>query len=199
MIGERGAMRVASVGGARAFTIVEVLVVVVLLAAVAGLVAPRLTNNAARRVTAAAESTAEALSALARRDAMLSQPLALTYDQASNMLRSTVLQRDLQRNTVAWKSDALLPEADLGDAKLLAVTADGAELGVSELRIEFDQFQPRPSLRIVLTDAKGGNPVSIDMPASSLQATIVSGDIRQQPGATRAIDLDDEGKERQAW
>ena len=102
MIGERGAMRVASVGGARAFTIVEVLVVVVLLAAVAGLVAPRLTNNAARRVTAAAESTAEALSALARRDAMLSQPLALTYDQASNMLRSTVLQRDLQRNTVAW-------------------------------------------------------------------------------------------------
>lgn len=194
-VARRGASRVA----VRAFTVVEILVVIVLLAAVAGLVAPRLTNNAARRVTAAAEATAETLSALSRRDAMLSQPLALMYDRANNRLHASVLLRDAQRNSVEWRSDPLLPDADLQDARIVSVTADGAELDTSELRVEFDQFQPRPSLRIVFSDSAGGNLTSVDMPASSLQATIVFGDIREQPGASRAIDLDEQGKERQAW
>lgn len=183
----------------RAFTVVEILVVIVLLAAVAGLVAPRLTNTASRRVTAAAEATAETLSALARRDAMLSQPLALTYDRANNMLRTSVLQRDARSGDVNWRNDPLLPDADLLDAQILAVTSDGAELGVDALRVELDQYQPRPALRVVLSDAKGENLITVDLPASSLQAVLVYGDMRQQPGASRAIDLDDEGKERQAW
>lgn len=183
----------------RAFTVVEILVVVVLLAAVAGLVAPRLTNTSSRRVTAAAEATAETLSALARRDAMLSQPLALIFDSASNTLRTSVLQRDARTGDVTWRNDPLLPDADLLDAKVVAVTSDGAEMGVDALRIELDQYQPRPALRVVLSDAKGENLVTVDLPASSLQATLVYGDMRQQPGASRSIDLDDEGKERQAW
>lgn len=183
----------------RAFTVVEILVVIVLLAAVAGLVAPRLTNTASRRVTAAAEATAETLSALARRDAMLSQPLALVYDRANNTLRTSVLQRDARSGDVNWRNDPLLPDADLQDAQIVAVTSDGAELGVDALRIELDQYQPRPALRFVLSDTKGENLITVDLPASSLQAALVYGDMRQQPGASRAIDLDDEGKERQAW
>lgn len=183
----------------RAFTIVEILVVIVLLAAVAGLVAPRLTNTASRRVTAAAETAAETLSALARRDAMLSQPLALTYDTANNMLRTSVLQRDARSGDVAWKADPLLPDADLLDARVVAVTSDGAEVSVDGMRIEFDQYQPRPALRVILSDTKGENLVTVDLPASSLQATVVYGDMREQSGGSRSIDLDDEGKERQAW
>lgn len=183
----------------RAFTVVEILVVIVLLAAVAGLVAPRLTNTASRRVTAAAEATAETLSALARRDAMLSQPLALVYDRANNTLRTSVLQRDARSGDVNWRNDPLLPDADLQDAQIVAVTSDGAELGVDALRIELDQYQPRPALRFVLSDTKGENLITVDLPASSLQAALVYGDMRQQPGASRAVDLDDEGKERQAW
>ncbi len=183
----------------RAFTVVEILVVIVLLAAVAGLVAPRLTNTSSRRVTAAAESAAETLSALARRDAMLSQPLALTYDSANNVLRTSVLQRDARTGDVAWKVDPLLPDADLLDARVVAVTSDGAEVGVDAMRIELDQYQPRPALRVVLSDAKGDNLVTVDLPASSLQATVVYGDMREQAGGSRSIDLDDEGKERQAW
>jgi Tfp pilus assembly protein FimT len=167
----------------RAFTVVEILVVIVLLAAVAGLVAPRLTNTSSRRVTAAAESAAETLSALARRDAM----------------RTSVLQRDARTGDVTWKVDPLLPDADLLDARVVAVTSDGAEVGVDAMRIEFDQYQPRPALRVVLSDAKGGNLVTVDLPASSLQASVVYGDMREQAGGSRSIDLDDEGKERQAW
>lgn len=186
-------------GRRRAFTVVEILVVVVLLAAVAGLVAPRLTNTSSRRVTAAAEAIAETLSALARRDAMLSQPLALIFDSENNALRIIVLQRDSRTGDVTWRNDPLLPDADLLDAKVVAVTSDGAEMGVDALRIELDQYQPRPALRVVLSDAKGENLVTVDLPASSLQAILVYGDMRQQPGASRSIDLDDEGKERQAW
>jgi hypothetical protein len=52
---------------------------------------------------------------------------------------------------------------------------------------------------VVLSDAKGGNLVTVDLPASSLQASVVYGDMREQAGGSRSIDLDDEGKERQAW
>ncbi len=150
-------------------------------------------------MTAAAEATAETLSALARRDAMLSQPLALIFDSTNNMLRTSVLQRDVRTGDVTWRNDPLLPDADLLDARIVAVTSDGAEMGVDALRIELDQYQPRPALRVILSDAKGENLVTVDLPASSLQATLVYGDMRQQPGASRSIDLDDEGKERQAW
>jgi type II secretory pathway pseudopilin PulG len=173
--------------------------VIVILGAMAALIAQRITDTAGRRVRASAERTSETLSAMARRDAMLSQPLALTYDVARAQLKPQVLFRDAQRNTAAWKTDAMLPEADIEDAVIVSVQADGAELDATNLRVEFDQFQPRPALRIVLSDKAGGNLWSVDMPAASMQAVVVSGDIRQKADASKRIDLDDEGKERVAW
>jgi prepilin-type N-terminal cleavage/methylation domain-containing protein len=183
----------------RAFTIIELIVVVVLLGVAATMIVPRVTDTAGRRVRASAERVSETLSALARRDAMLSQPLALTFDRENARLRVLALFRDAQRDTVAWREDGFLPDATLEDAVLVSVQSDGAELDATNLRVEFDQYQPRPALRVVLSDAKGNNLWSVELASASQQADVTAGDIRRQPGATRVIDLDEEGKERVAW
>jgi type II secretory pathway pseudopilin PulG len=181
----------------RAFTIMELVVVVVLLTVSAGLVVPRLVGGEDRKVRAGAERVGELLSALARRDAMLSQPMVLLYDAARERLYGEVLLRE--GGEAAWREDRLLPEASLQGLKVVSVQSDGAELDATNLRVELDQFSPRPAMRVVISDARERYFWSVDMPASALQAMVVPGDVRTTGAGEAATDLDDAGLSESGW
>jgi len=184
----------------------ELVVVVVLLAISAGLVVPRLVGGEDRKVRAGAERIGELLSALARRDAMMSQPMVLLLDGERDRLMAEVLLREGIEGAASWREDRLLPDATLEGLKLVSVQADGAELDTTNLRVEFDQFSPRPALRVVVSDAKDRFFWSADLATSALQAEVVAGDVRQvravgrgADGNQSVTDLDDAGLGETGW
>lgn len=181
----------------------ELIVVVVLLTISAGLVLPRIVGGEDRKVRAGAERVGELLSALARRDAMLSQPMVLLYDASRERLYGEVLLRDdgsaVGGGDAKWREDRLLPEASLQGLKVVSVQVDGAELDATNLRVEFDQFSPRPALRVVISDSRDRYLWSVDMSASSLQAAVVSGDVRAAGAGEGVTDLDEAGLSESAW
>lgn len=182
-------------------TIVEVIVVAVILGLVATLTLPRLFGGEGRRVAAKADEAAQVLTALARRDAAVSQALALSYEREEGVLRILVRNRDPLAKE-AWISDPMLPEASLGDVQVVSVETDGAEVEPSAFRVVLDQYTPRPALRVVLADRNGTNPHSVEMAGTAGQARVVPGDLRGKGlsgSETAAIDLDATGKEQQAW
>lgn len=188
----------------KGFTIMELVVVVVLLGVAAGMVVPRIVGGEDRKVRAGAERVAELLSALARRDAMLSQPMALLYDAERQRLVAQVLLRtkdNFGEPVSTWREDRLLPDADLRGLKLVSVHADGAELDATSLRVEFDQFTARPSLRVVVSDEKDRYFWNAEMGSSVLQAQVLSGDGKDAGGLgdARVVDLDDTGLGETAW
>lgn len=182
-------------------TIIEVIVVTVILGVVAALTLPRLFGGEGRQVAAKADEVAQVLTALARRDAAVAQAIALSYEQDDGRLQILVRNRDPLAREV-WVSDMMLPEAPLGSVRINSVEVDGAEIDPGAFQVVLDQFMPRPALRLVLTDSKGGNACSVEMAGTAGQAQVVVGDLHGKGLAgtgTSSVDLDAAGKEREAW
>jgi type II secretory pathway pseudopilin PulG len=182
-------------------TIIEVVVVAVILGLVAALTISRIVGGDGRRVAAKAEEVSQVLTALARRDAALSQTLALEFDRERDVLRIMVRNSDPTARE-AWVGDMMLPEAPLGGVMVQSVEVDGAELDPASFRVVLDQYTPRPALRLVLTDTRAGNPHSVEMAGTAGQAKVLTGDTRGKGlsgSETASIDLDAAGKEREAW
>jgi len=167
----------------------------VILGVVGALVVPRLTGGESRRVRGAAEAVAETLGALAARDAMLSQPLALLYDAERNALHAQVLTRGEH----SWRPDRLIPDAPLGSVRLASVRVGHAELDTQTLRVELTQSQPREAIRVVLTDERGTNPWRAELAPGALRAVVREGDGADAPASEEGIDLDEAGREREPW
>lgn len=193
----RGCGRYQSVPGVRAFTLVELIVVILLIALAAGLAAPRLFGGEGRRVAARAEAAAEVLSAAARRDALLSRPVAIAFNREDGVLRVLSLTAD-DRGRMDWRDDAMMPRADLSEVTLAEIRADGAALDPVQFRLVFDQFEPRPALRLVLTDADGENTRVVELAPTAGQAVVV-GAGAEESTLSVAQDLDALGKEEEAW
>src|SRR5690606_39016870 len=135
------------------FTIVEVIVVMVVLAVLAGAIAPRLTSSAGRRARVEAQAVARTLSAAAMRDTLSSQRVALDFD--GGVLRALALgatgdDPDVAR---AWRIDPLIPEARLTVLSFFGGAADLQRLDVSSFRLEFPRIARRPDSDFRLFDS----------------------------------------------
>lgn len=184
----------------RAFTIIEIIVVIAILAIAAGFTIPRLVGGAAREVRASADEVASVMSALARRDAMLSQPIALDYEENTRLLRVLTL-RQLDRGR-EWATDRLLPSAEITGVKLVSMRSDQQLYTDEDFRIELDQFQPRGNMELVLSDVNDRWFVTVFLSATSLQAMVRDGkpeDAMNDGSMPESIDLDQTGKEEEAW
>ncbi len=182
-------------------TIIEVIVVAVILGVVAMLTIPRLLGGEGRHVAAKADQVAQVLTALARRDAAVSQALALSYERESGTVEILVRSRDPLAKE-PWVTDLMLPEASLGDVQVQSIEVDGADVEPSSFRVVLDQYAPRPAIRLVLVDKRGGNPCSVEMAGTAGQAQVVPGDLRGKGlsgSQTSSVDLDAAGKEQESW
>jgi len=178
----------------RAFTLLELVVVMILLGITAGLVAPRLGSLAPRRAEAAARDVRTLLSVVGHRDSVPGPALALRFDAAS----STLAVDRLDPQAKDWRPDPLLAPASTQGLKLTQALADGVPLDTTSFRLELPRSAPRPTLELTFESAS--TPVTthrILWLSSSAEAQLAA---PSSPTTFPApIDLDAAGLGEVAW
>ncbi|GMV25631.1 MAG: hypothetical protein AMXMBFR58_16620 [Phycisphaerae bacterium] len=188
--------------GVRAFTLVELIVVLVILAIMAGVIAPRLASGASRAAESEVHKAAELISAAGRRDTLTSQQLAIDHDGQS--LRLMKLQMpsaaDAARGVPPeWVVDPLALPVEFENARIVSASADGAELNPERFHIEFRQAGQRPSVVIVLAQATGTSSWTVSLTPGAFRARITSGEDRFADMDITSVDLDLAGKAEEPW
>lgn len=186
----------------RAFSLVEVIVVCVLLGILAAVAAPRFTNVSGRRAEASVREFAELVSSAAARDQLTGQAVALDYDAATRTLRLYVPAEETGNNRslssdAGWRPDPLSRGVELDSATVISATQDFEELDVAKWRVEFPRTEPRPRLVITVQQDVGDRRWAIVLTPSGTRASMVDPALAAQD--TDSIDLDATGKKSSAW
>jgi prepilin-type N-terminal cleavage/methylation domain-containing protein len=194
-------------GSSRAFTFVELVVVIVILAVVAGMVIPRLTSWKSREGELAVNIVADLLTAAAKRDTYSTQRSAIEFDASTGRFRLLALRvRDVQSfdpGGEEWVEDPLSPAAKLEGANLMSATAGIAELDPKRFQIEFPgagSAQGRPGLALVFADT-AGQQWTVRLPSTATRAEVTPGVSRagSTTGDSYAVDLDATGRRDDPW
>lgn len=195
--------------GRRGFTLIELVLVIVILAVLAGAIAPRVLSWNARGDETGVAAVAELLSVAARREMLTGQRLALDYDGEGGRLR--LLTQRLSDGTggrpvaPAWRDDPLAPAVQLDNIRVLSAAADGVELSSRRWRIEFIPATVRPSIVLLLGDESGASNRAgawiVELPPAAARAMVTerhaSG--RAAPVQGASIDLDALGAAEDPW
>ncbi|MCC6951521.1 MAG: prepilin-type N-terminal cleavage/methylation domain-containing protein [Phycisphaerales bacterium] len=186
-----------------AFSMVEMVVVVVILGVLAMAVVPRMISTRGREVQASALRLADLLTIAARRDSLLSQRIAVEFDARDGRLRlvTLVVPEPESGAAAVWKPDALAPAADIGNARVLEAWADGSSLDPRQWRVELPQNQMRPAIAMVLADAGGQNLWRVDLAPRATRAVVTAGQTPAREGVegSEFIDLDANGQGVTPW
>lgn len=191
-----------------AFTLIEAMVVIILLAVFAGMIVPRMLNTPARSALNEARAVERLLSVAAEKATMLAEPVAIEYLAASKTLTvSTQRARtgsDGVRLAPEWRQDSLVEPVTLTYTELADARADAVPLNRTQWRVTFVPGQPRPDLVISLTMPSGptsGHNALIALPphASKAARLDTSPASPASAGSASAIDLDDTGKGNKTW
>lgn len=193
--------------GVRAFTFVELVVVIVIVSIVAGLIIPRITSWKSRQGELSVNAIADVLSAAAKRDTFSAQPAALVFEAGSAGLRLMALQvnnaASFDPGSETWVQDPLTPAANLEGVRLLAGAAGPTELDTKKFRIEFPGAggaQGRPGVALLFGDDQGQRWL-VKLPPSGTRAEIVTNAAAKGLPTSDAdeIDLDATGMRDEAW
>lgn len=182
-----------------AFTLIELIVVILILTILAGLVAPRALDTDRRRAEAEADAVARLLSAAAEKDALTPRTLAIAWDKQARRLE--LLFRQSVQGQPVWTPDPLVEPAELAHTDLAAAAADGAPLDTRGWLVSFPPAAARPGVSILLVSDAAGRAWQVDVPAESTEATVTGRGARRDllPLSTRSIDLDDAGRGDEPW
>lgn len=187
-----------------AFTLVEVLVVMVIIAILATLTVPRLLGAQGRQAEVEAQGVRALLSQAAQRDAVSSDTLSINYDHEKQELSvDSLVDKDGQRD---WHPLPLIRPIRFVSLVLAEASADGqSQPPDTSFRVVFAGAKPRPSIGLLLRTAP-------DMPGNArawqadllpgqtvalLRAVNVTAALAAPDGTT--IDLDVEGQRTQPW
>jgi prepilin-type N-terminal cleavage/methylation domain-containing protein len=187
---------------ARAFTLIELVVVLIILGVVSGIIAPRLLSGSSRAAEADVRKVAELVSAAGRRDTMTSQQIAIDYDgtEFSLLVLRMPTAADAARGIPpTWVRDQLSMPVQLQDAVLSSVSIDGAELDPSRFRIEFLQRGQRPSVVMLFGQTRGPATWTVSLSTGSFRANVFGGEDRDAAMDVTSIDLDLAGKGEEPW
>lgn len=183
----------------RAFTLIELVVVVVLTAIIAGIIVPRLMQTGEREARAEADALASLVGAAARRAGMATQRIALDYAEGrfqGVMLRSSDPE-SFNTADMVWAPDPFLPTLDLSHLTLVGATADGANLDDRGFRLELGATA-RPEVLMLLEDARGQR-WTILLSGDGAGAIVFDGENLPESYAGRVIDLDRSGRGMGSW
>ncbi len=183
----------------RAFTMIEMLVVMVILAVIAAMVAPRVFRSTDRDAQAAVDSLAELVSVAARRDEFASQPLAIALDAERGKVDLWSRTVDAATGRPVWKPDPLTPSADMSALVINEVTSDGVELDARRWWYEFPQNVRRPSLVLSVASAITGHTWTVELQPTSSRAIVSDAAGMRSQDQIGAIDLDATGKADAPW
>lgn len=182
----------------RAFTLIEVLVVVAVIAIAAAVTLPRLTGNEARAARLAAEDVADLFTMFAHRESMGHSNVALGYDPESHTLMLLRLVGDPLNPDFPphWEIDRLEKPVALPDLLSIGeVREDGVRVDRRDWFIPVMPGQGRPAIELVLVSEQFT--ATVVLPRDGIAAHLVFGD----DGATvrQTIDLDRQGRSEEIW
>jgi type II secretory pathway pseudopilin PulG len=195
----------------RGLTIVEVIVVCIIIALLAGLVVPRLGNLSARRAEVEARGLTALLSAAAQRDAMSSQAYAVAFDPGSSTVTLLAYREaDDPAQQGGWTPAPWQPALMLAEAEIRGIAVDGQPIGtpstgssVSAWRAEFRPSQPRPRVSVLLTARAAPDQYAWQVDLGSTQAMAVLKPLASAaawaPGDPELVDLDAQGMREEPW
>ena len=185
---------------AHAFTLVEVVVVVVVLSVLAGVIVPRIVSKNRSQTKMTLNAVRTLLSAAAQRDALTSQAVAIRFDAESAMLSVLTPSEDDERrrgdDLWPWRVDPLILPVRLDGLTLQRAAADSLELDDDQWILELARGERRPDLTLECLDDRGRSWV-VFLPSGSSVAKVWSGESAEADRMT--IDLDEEGRGQQEW
>src|SRR5262245_32959534 len=112
----------------RAFTMIELVVVIILIGVLGMVIAPRILDTGSRSVEIEARAVRTLLSAAAQRDALSNQSLAIVYDPEERSL-TMFIQRESQSDTAGqvaqWEAAVLVQPVHIASSNIAGVAVDG--------------------------------------------------------------------------
>ncbi|MFN0011139.1 MAG: prepilin-type N-terminal cleavage/methylation domain-containing protein [Phycisphaerales bacterium] len=195
----------------RAFSLIEVVVVIILVSVLAGVTLPRLTGGAARRAEQEVREVASLLSALALRESLSGRATALAYDtdaaELSVLVRDPTDTGDVQEREAAdWYMPPLIRPVRLTETRVTRLLADGAAFPPGSFRIEMPQGQARPMIDLLVqlasansSDAERCWQVTLDPGQTAAASRPLAGTTAFTPTQAESIDLDAAGRRTTPW
>jgi len=191
-----------------AFTMVELVCAIVLLAILAGVIVPRILSWDSRRTEEQVLAAADLLSSAARRSAFSTQRVAVEFD--SREARLSVVWRkpgdptSFELTPGTWEPDPLTPPVQLEGLTLLRAWAGGVELNTRGFRAALRDDQSaggRVPLAIMLVEERGGRRWAIRLSPLSERAEVIAdaSDADLTAPDPAVIDLDAMGMREQPW
>ncbi|MFZ9690999.1 MAG: type II secretion system protein [Phycisphaerales bacterium] len=181
----------------RGFTLIEALLVVAVLAILAGLIVPRMGGITRRQETVAIDRVADLLTMFAFRSSAGKQPVGLMYDGRNRTFELLILDIDptQQGDPVVWQPDRLSMPAPLPDGmELRFAREDLSTLPDTEWMIATKPGGERPRIELRLE----GQAVEVDLLLEPYALAARRSD-RQNVAVRERRDLDEEGLDRERW
>lgn len=189
-----------------AFTMIEALVAIVIVALLATLVVPRFIATASRQAEVEAQGVAALLSAAASRASMSSDRVAIEYDPSTRLLRTQVARED-QEGVVTWLVPATVRPLTLTSTAIES-TLIGARVAdaATGWMVEFGAGRERPIISVVLKlpgdrDAENVPRWQVDLPSGESSASVrsLAEGMTWSPALGRGVDLDETGRRTKTW
>ncbi len=187
----------------RAFTLIEVIVVVMLLAILSSMIVPRLIGNEGRANQLAADRVADLLIMFAQREALSSRPAGIWLDADRNWIVLVTLDVDPSRpdEPAEWQQDrsvrpVKLPPTIPPDGVL--ATMDGQPIDIRQWPIATEPGRPRPWVEIALYPDEG--PVmTVVLPPHAIAPYLLNREGESMIALREPVDLDATGRHREDW
>jgi prepilin-type N-terminal cleavage/methylation domain-containing protein len=207
-----------------AFTLIEVIVVVVMLAILAGIVVPRMAGSERRLAEAQAHQIASMLSIVGWRAAVAPETMEIEFDPVSDSIRLLVNRAGpanprgpADRSLHAWRQDPLVTPVVL-DRLVVAEAWSGTQRAESSgasrpgarssagaggaWRIDIPVDRPREPIVLILADkirTKDSVSYRVELATGRTSARLTTGDAPPAADPDRELDLDALGLEEHSW
>lgn len=186
-----------------AFTLIELICVIVILSVIAGMIVPRILNTRARAAENESREVQRLLNVAGEKAALWSLPVAINYADGKLELWTRRADAATADGVAAarWIVDPGAESITLANTRIRLATIDTVALPNSKWRIEFAPGQPRPAVGIALdsvANAAAGWQLALDPEASGASRT-PTGTSNGGAAVARSIDLDDAGKGTAPW
>lgn len=190
--------------GQPGFTLIEVIVVVVILAVLAGVAIPRLLSTSDRRGEAEAQAAASLITQAARRQMLTTTRVAVEYDAAAGSLKVVSLKpgdvTSFDGRERVWAEDLLLPRVALEAVEVVAATSSTTALDPGRFHAELSDGGGRVTFAMVLRDRITGSEWTVRLPLTSDRALLSAGnEMRDAQADPDTVDLDDTGRRDNPW